>query len=74
MGYSNKPGTIQQQYILKHLQILYQHEIKYPGEVIIKQQIMSSKNNYEQLIYDLIWDKNEKTISTEIATQWEHIY
>jgi medium-chain acyl-[acyl-carrier-protein] hydrolase len=69
-----KPGTIQQQYILKHLQILYHHEIKYPGEVIIKQQIMSSKNNYEQLIYDLIWDKNEKRISTEVATQWEHTY
>lgn len=66
-----KPKVIQQQYDLTYLQILYHHEITYPGEIIIKQNIISPEDDYKQLIYDQIWDKNRPQISTEIVTQWK---
>jgi hypothetical protein len=69
-----KSEAILQQYDLTYLQILYHHEITYPGEIIIKQNIISPEDNYKQLIYDQIWDKNRPQISTEIVTQWkQHI-
>ncbi|MBP8717829.1 MAG: hypothetical protein KBI07_01885 [Candidatus Atribacteria bacterium] len=71
----SKPEAILKQYDLTYLQILYHHEITYPGEIIIKQNIMSPEDDSEQVIYDQIWDKNRLQISTEIVTQWkQHIY
>lgn len=69
---NTKPETIQQKYLLRHLQVLYHYEIKYPGEVLIKQEIISPKNNCEQFSNDKILDRNEQRISAEIATKWEY--
>lgn len=70
---NNKPDKIKLKYKLKHLQIFYHHETKYPGEVVLKQKLLPIKNIGEQLIYDKIWDKNKQRLSAEIATQWDFI-
>ena len=69
-----KPEKIRLQYNLKQLQILYHHEIKYPGEIIIKQKILPSEQNGDLLIYDTIWDKENQRLSSEIATKWQYNY
>jgi len=69
-----KPEEIKLQYQLNQLQVLYHHEIKYPGEVMIKQKIFPFKKNEENLIYDAIWDKAYQRLSSEIATKWQHIH
>jgi len=69
-----KPEEIKLQYQLNQLQILYHHEIKYPGEVMIKQKIPPFKKNEENLIYDAIWDKENQRLSSEIATKWHSIH
>jgi len=68
-----KPETIYKKNMLKHIQVYYHHEIKYPSEIIIQQQFKKTENNNEQLIYDKIFNKNEQRISAEIATKWEII-
>jgi len=68
-----KPKTILEKYTLKHFQVTYHHETKYPGEVIIQQQFIRLRNNNKQLVYDIVFNKNEQRISAEIATKWELI-
>ena len=65
--------TILEKYTLKHFQVTYHHETKYPGEVIIQQQFIRLRNNNKQLVYDIVFNKNEQRISAEIATKWELI-
>ena len=67
-----KPEKIWQKYLLKHLQAFYYHELKYPGEILIKQTIISPKESCEQFIYDKILDRNEHRVSAKIATNWEY--
>ncbi len=67
-----KPDTLYRQYQLKHLQVLYHHEIKYPGEIIIRQQLRSPQKDDKQLVYDILYNPNKQNISTEIATQWAY--
>ena len=68
-----KPEEIKLQYKLNQLQVLYHHEIKYPGEIIIKQKLFSLKKNGELLIHDAIWDKDKQRLSAKIATKWKTI-
>jgi len=70
---SVKPEEIKLQYKLNQLQILYHHEIKYPGEIILKQKLFPFKKDARLLVYDAIWDKNNQRLSAEIATQWDFI-
>ncbi len=69
-----KPEEIKLQYQLNQLQVLYHHEIKYPGEVMIKQKTFPFKKNEKLLIYDAIWDKKNQRLSSEIATKWKYIH
>jgi acyl-ACP thioesterase len=68
-----KPEKIKFQYKLSQLEILYHHEIKYPGEIIIKQKIFPLEKNGKLLIYDAIWDSEKNRLSSEIATKWLYI-
>jgi medium-chain acyl-[acyl-carrier-protein] hydrolase len=68
-----KPEDIKLQYKLRQLQILYHYEIKYPGEIVIKQKIFALKKKSELLIYDTVWDKENNRLSSEIATKWKYI-
>ncbi len=66
-----KPKIIKEKYSLKHLQVFYHHEIKYPGEIIVHQKIFPQKNKLEYLIYDQIWDnRNKQRVATIVVTQW----
>lgn len=67
----NKPEIIKQHYTLKHLQVLYHHEIKYPGEIMVQQKIFPQQDKSKQLISDQIWDKNKQRVATEVVTQWQ---
>lgn len=66
-----KPKKICEQYQLKHLEIHYYHEIKYPGEVIVRQRALSPESDSVKVFYDQIWDESEKRISTVITSKWE---
>lgn len=66
----NKPTIIKEQGFLKHLQVFYHHEIKYPAEIIIRQKISHQEDKLEYLIYNQIWDINKERVSTEIVTRW----
>lgn len=68
-----KPERVKQQYKLQNLQVQYHHEVKYPGEIIIKQYLTTSEIDDQQLIYDKIWNKNDQKISAEVTTQWKYV-
>jgi medium-chain acyl-[acyl-carrier-protein] hydrolase len=68
-----KPEEVKLQCKLRQLQIFYQHEIKYPGEIIVKQKIFPLTKNDELFIYDAIWGKENQRLSSEIATKWQYI-
>jgi medium-chain acyl-[acyl-carrier-protein] hydrolase len=67
-----KPEDVKLQYKLRQLEIFYHHEIKYPGEVMIKQKIFPLTKNGELFIYDAIWDIEKNRLSSEIATKWQY--
>jgi medium-chain acyl-[acyl-carrier-protein] hydrolase len=68
-----KPEEVRLQYKLRQLQIFYHHEIKYPGEIIVKQKIFPLTKNDELFTYDEIWDKENQRLSSKIATKWQYI-
>lgn len=68
----NKPDFIAKQYYLKHLQVFYKHELKYPSNILIKQKIFPQQNRTNFLIHDQIWLKNENFLTTEVFSLWEH--
>ena len=67
----NKPDSIKKDYILKHMQVNYHHEVKFPGNIIIKQKIYPLPDKQELLIHDRIIANDKHKVSTEIVTQWE---
>lgn len=66
----SKPDVVKKEYSLKHLQISYNNEIKYPADITVKQKIFSQKDKTDLLIYDQIWNDSKQNISSEIATHW----
>lgn len=67
----NKPEFIKKDYILKHMQVNYHHEVKFPGNIVIKQKIFILADKKEPLIHDQIIDNQKNQISTEITTRWK---
>ena len=67
----SKPEFIKEDYSLKHLQVFYEHEIKYPAEIIIRQKIFSQLNKRQYLIKDEICDREKGIIFSEVVTQWD---
>ena len=68
--FSSKPKTILHNYILKKLEIYYLHEIKYPGDVFIKQQSVLLESNKNAVIDDYIWDQQKERIATRARSYW----
>ncbi len=66
----SKPEFIKEDYSLKHLQISYEHEIKYPTEIVVKQRLFPQENKSQYLIYDEICDNSKQKVFSKIATQW----
>ena len=66
----SKPGFIKEGYSLKHLQISYEHEIKYPAEIVVKQRLFPQENKSQYLIHDEICDNSKQKVFSKIATQW----
>ena len=70
-GMDNKPEFIKKEYILKHIQVTYHHEIKYPGDIVIKQKMFPLPDKKNMLIHDQIIADNKHKVSAEIVTKWE---
>ncbi len=68
---NSKPDNVKKDYSLKHLQVSYHHEIKYPGKITVRQKIFSQENQTDLFIFDQIWNKDKQTVSSEIATYWK---
>jgi medium-chain acyl-[acyl-carrier-protein] hydrolase len=66
----SKPEFIKEDYSLKHLQISYEHEIKYPAVIVVKQKLFPQENKSQYLIYDEICDNSKQKVFSKIATQW----
>ncbi len=66
----SKPEFIKENYSLKHLQISYEHEIKYPAEIVVKQKLFPQESKLQYLIHDKICDIDKQKVFSEIATQW----
>lgn len=67
----NKPEPIKKEYILKHMQVTYHHEIKYPGNIVIKQKVFPLPDKKNLLIHDQIIADDKYKVSAEIVTKWE---
>ena len=69
----NKPEEIRQNYSLKHIDVSYRHEIKFPNDVLIKQSISSSLKNLEEIVYicDEIMTPDKPELASLIVSKWE---
>lgn len=67
----SKQDSVKKDYSLKHLQVSYHHEVKYPENITVKQKIFYQKDKRDLFILDQIWNKSKETISSEIATYWK---
>ncbi|HNR65646.1 MAG TPA: thioesterase [Atribacterota bacterium] len=68
---NSKPDHLKKDYSLKHLQISYHHEIKYPAQVIVQQKIFPRLNRRQYFIKDEICDREKEIIFSEVVTQWD---
>lgn len=68
---NSKPDNVKKEYSLKHLQVLYHHEIIYPEKITVRQKIFSHENKKGLFIFDQIWNNDKQTVSSEIATYWK---
>jgi len=66
----NKPEKMIKQYKLSYLQVSYNHEVKYPGKVTIRQFFVPPEEKSKILFYDEIRDDEKERLSAEIFSEW----
>jgi len=52
------------------LQVSYNHEVKYPGKVTIRQFFVPPEEKSKILFYDEIRDDEKERLSAEIFSEW----